>query len=76
MADRQPSGKHYHEIVSESMREIGILLLVFVPLDTIWHLDELKKMDRTACLKLAILTAFGVLGFILTISGIQVERGD
>lgn len=49
------------------MREIGVLLLVFVPLDTIWHIEELTLA------KALVLAVCGISGFVLTVAGIRVE---
>jgi hypothetical protein len=44
------------ELAGESLREIGVLLLVFVPLDAVFYQGELKL---TAVIGLAILAIAG-----------------
>ena len=48
---------HWVELVGESVREIGILLLVFVPLDATFYEG---KIDLTAQIGLAILAMAGL----------------
>jgi hypothetical protein len=59
--------KKRHEAVGEVLRELGVLMLIFVPLDVIF------KSERFTTLDLAL--AFGALvaGPILIEIGIRVE---
>ncbi len=57
------------ELAGESLREIGVLLIVFVPLDAVFYQGELKLMTQ-------ILLAFTALvGLVLVAGGIVLERG-
>lgn len=58
------------ELAGESLREIGVLLLVFVPLDATFYSGELKLPAIVAL----VLLAFA--GFALTIAGICLEGRD
>jgi hypothetical protein len=55
------------ELIGESLREIGILMLVFVPLDTL-----LRPLGPPHWAIAAILTGFG---FIMIVVGIWIEAG-
>ncbi len=57
--------RHPYELIEESLREIGILMLVFVPLDTL--------LRPNAPPRWAIAVIFGGLGFILIVVGIWME---
>jgi hypothetical protein len=55
-------------LAGESLREVGVLVLVFVPLDSIFYQGELKD---TMVISLAILTVAGV---VLVTAGILLEK--
>jgi hypothetical protein len=57
------------ELAGESLREIGILLVVFVPLDAVFSQGELHSETIIA---LAILIIVGV---VLIFAGISLEEG-
>jgi hypothetical protein len=66
--DTRREGLRYRfELLGETVREIGILLLVFVPLDGMLHTGALGP-GRTVGL-----ICLGIAGFILTYVGILVE---
>jgi len=54
-----------HELWGESLREIGILILVFVPLDML--------LQPNAASRWLIMAIFGGIGFILIVVGIWIE---
>jgi len=56
------------ELAGESLREVGVLVLVFVPLDSIFYQGELKL---AMVISLAILTLAGV---VLVTAGILLEK--
>ena len=56
------------ELVGESLREIGVLLLVFVPLDATFYQGDLKLLT---VIGLAILATAGL---FLVVAGIPLER--
>jgi len=58
------------ELAGESLREIGVLLLVFVPLDATFYQGDLKPIT-VICL--GILT---LLGLILVAAGIYLEKRE
>jgi hypothetical protein len=58
-----------HELIGESLREIGILLLVFVPLDALIHDGVLSKFQIAVCLLLLIV------GWWAISKGIRMEGG-
>lgn len=62
--------RHRFELVGETLREIGILLLVFVPLDAIFYQGEIKW---PAIIALVIL---GAAGIALIAAGIVLEGRD
>jgi hypothetical protein len=69
--DRRRDGLRYRfELLGETIREIGTLLLVFVPLDSTLHDGRLGRM------KTGTLVALGIAGFILTYAGIRIEGRD
>jgi hypothetical protein len=55
-------------LAGESLREVGVLVLVFVPLDSIFYQGELKV---AMVISLAILTLVGV---VLVTAGILLEK--
>ncbi len=55
-----------YELWGESVREIGILVLVFVPLDIL--------ISPGAAPNWKIVLVFGVIGFILIVLGVEIER--
>jgi len=55
-------------LAGESLREVGVLVLVFVPLDSIFYQGELK---RAMVMSLAFLTLAGV---ALVAAGILLEK--
>lgn len=57
------------ELAGESLREIGVLLIVFVPLDATFYQGELK-LATVVCLGILILV-----GLSLVAAGIFLERG-
>ena len=59
--------RHKAELVGESLREIGVLLLVFVPLDATFYQG---RIDFPAQFGLAILAAVGLL---LIAIGVAIE---
>lgn len=67
-----PKGKDLRsisELAGESLREIGILLIVFVPLDAVFAQGELHPKTVIAM----AVTMIG--GFVLIIAGILLEEG-
>jgi hypothetical protein len=56
-------------LLGESIRDIGVLFLVFVPLDAIFYQGDILFPARIG---LAIL---GLLGFTLIVLGIMIEGG-
>ena len=57
------------ELAGESLREIGVLLIVFVPLDAAFYQGELKLVT-VVCLGILILAGLSLVG-----AGIFLERG-
>ena len=55
-----------HELVGETLRDIGILLVVFAPLDTLLRSDYGTRKDWLIAVGIA------VLGSVLIFIGIQV----
>lgn len=55
MADRQR-----FELWAETLREIGILMLVFVPLEAVFHVGHIRP---------ALIIFFTMAGFILIVAG-------
>ncbi len=55
-----------YELWGESVREIGILVLVFVPLDIL--------ISPRGAPNWKIVLIFGVIGFILIVLGVEIER--
>jgi hypothetical protein len=60
--------RHRNELIGESLREIGILLLVFVPLDTLLQPNAPARWSNAVI--------FGVFGFILIVVGIWIEADE
>jgi hypothetical protein len=56
-------------LAGDSLREIGILLVVFVPLDAVFSQGELRPETIVA---LALVT---ITGFLLIVAGILLEEG-
>jgi Ca2+/Na+ antiporter len=52
--DRRDERRSRYELVGESMREIGILLLVFVPLDVLLHQGRLNWVQAVICIALVL----------------------
>ena len=52
--------RHRHELIGESLREIGILLLVFVPLDALIHDGRLNKIQTVICVLLVIVGGWSI----------------
>jgi hypothetical protein len=61
--------RHRAELLGESIREIGVLFLVFVPLDAIFHQGEILFPSRVG------LGILALLGFNLIFVGILIEGG-
>lgn len=59
--------RHRFELVGETLREMGLLLLVFVPLDAIFYQGEFKWPVIVA------LVILGVVGIIMVGVGIALE---
>lgn len=59
-----------YELAGDSLREIGILFIVFVPLDAAFYQGDLR-LSTVICL--VILTAAG---FFLVVAGILLERTE
>ena len=59
--------RYRFELVGESIREVGVLLLVFVPLDAIFSQGQFKLQT---IIGLAILA---VAGFALIVVGVRIE---
>lgn len=57
------------ELVGESLREIGVLLLVFIPFDATFFQGSLKPATVVGLVILAIA------GFVLVVVGILLEKG-
>jgi hypothetical protein len=67
--DRVPSRKRF-ELFGESIREIGVLLLVFVPLDTVFYQGDIRLFGLLGLIFVA------VVGFFLIYAGaIMEEKG-
>ena len=58
------------ELLGESVREIGILLAVFVPLDAVFY------QGRLGILTIVCLACLEVAGLALIAAGIMLERSD
>lgn len=58
------------ELAGESLREIGVLLIVFVPLDATFYAGELKFPAIVGLVLLALA------GFAITVAGICLEGRD
>jgi hypothetical protein len=61
------AGKHAYEIWGESLREVGILLLVFGPLDTVFKGGQGSLKDWL------IAGAVALVGLILILIGVRME---
>jgi len=57
--------KQRHELWAEAIRDIGILLLVFAPLETLLHGERGTWVDWLRAL------AIGILGFLLIEKGVR-----
>ncbi|MGP0096188.1 MAG: hypothetical protein ACLPHI_04080, partial [Terriglobales bacterium] len=66
----QDTRRYRFELLGETVREIGLLLLVFVPLDSVINSGSLGVG------KIIFLICMGIAGFILTYIGIRVEGRD
>jgi hypothetical protein len=60
-------GKKRHELWAEAIRDIGILLLVFAPLDTLFRAGHGTQLDWLIALGVALL------GLLLIRIGIKIE---
>jgi hypothetical protein len=60
-------GKKRHELWAEAIRDIGILLLVFAPLDTLFRAGLGTQLDWLIALGVALL------GLLLIGIGIKIE---
>ena len=58
------------ELAGESLREIGVLLVVFVPLDAVFYQGELTLRTRV------ILGVTALAGLAIVAAGIWLERGS
>jgi len=54
-----------HELWGESIREVGILCVVFAPLDTILKIYR----SETGCLDLVLAVVIAIFGFLLMREG-------
>lgn len=71
MEDAQRQGlRTTFELLGESIREIGILVAVFVPLDAAFYQGQLRTLT-VLCLALLELA-----GLALIAAGIMLERSD
>ena len=64
--------KPRYELWGESLRELGVLILVFVPLDSVVEL--IRNTGALDSKHWWVVTGFGVLGFILMVLGVEIER--
>jgi len=62
-----PVAKQRHELWAEAIRDIGILLLVFAPLDTLFRAGRGTRVDWLIALGVALL------GLLLIAIGIRME---
>jgi hypothetical protein len=60
-------GKKRHELWAEAIRDVGILLLVFGPLDTLFRAGRGTSLDWLIALGVALL------GLLLIAIGIKIE---
>ena len=58
------------DLIGETVREIGILITVFAPLDAAFHDGKL------GLLTVACLVALEIAGLILIVAGVMLERSD
>jgi hypothetical protein len=58
-----------HELIGETLREIGILLIVFVPLDALIHEGKLTWWQVGICILLLIVGGWSIS------KGIRMEGG-
>jgi hypothetical protein len=58
------------ELIGETVREIGILVAVFAPLDAAFHEGKYGR------LVLICLVALEIAGLILMVAGVMLERSD
>ncbi len=61
------------ELWGESIRELGVLILVFVPLDIFVEVMKDSKQQGYDG-HWDIITFFGILGFVLIVVGVEIER--
>lgn len=61
------AGKQRHELWAEAIRDVGILIFVFAPLDTIIRINRGNWHDWTLALLLA------ALGVLLVARGVNME---
>ncbi len=64
--------KPRYELWGESIREFGVLVLVFVPLDVL--VEYFKSGQRPDVHHWAIISGFAVAGLIAIIIGVEIER--
>jgi len=65
-------------LIGESLREIGVLVLVFIPLNVFFEPDALKRVSYPSWmqwlpLKDWLMLFFGFIGFFLIYCGIKLE---
>jgi len=61
--------RYKHELVGATLREIGLLLVVFVPLDALIHDGKLNWLQSVICIGLLIV------GLYCVHKGIRMEGG-
>lgn len=64
--------KPRYELWGESLRELGVLVLVFVPLDVLVEL--FRNGQRPDTRHWSIVTAFAVSGLLMMFIGVEIER--
>ncbi len=62
-----------YELWGESLRELGVLILVFVPLDVL--LEFLRDGQKPDLRHWAIITVFAVVGIAIMAVGVEIGRG-
>ncbi len=63
-----------YELWGESLRELGVLILVFVPLDLVVEGLHRSYGQQRSEGHWIIVTLAGVIGFILVLVGVEIER--
>ncbi len=64
--------KPRYELWGESIRELGVLILVFVPLDVL--LEYVRREQRPDVHHWLTIIGFGIAGILLMILGVEIER--